>query len=356
MTQTIEEKKERRRKRRLAQKAGDTPKPTKTTKRKTTKRKTTKKKGGRKARKSAGKTDDQKLNVLTGNLDADALARATPVNPFFVSASRLKDWMRCRLRYHWRHNLKLEPNEKSEALAVGWLVHKIIETWYAKPQDKRTIGMMERVSKRLTKRTTAEELSVENLELIRAMTIGYAEWAGPLDAKLKIGSAEPELWFDLPLNDEGTIRVRGKIDLVFFTHKKRIVNFHEHKTRKQIRFDLVELNTQLSVYHWALRIKYPDVKDCRGHFNILRKQMPTDRVRTPLFHREPVDRTLEQIEQWRQDAIRCVEDMVRGGIYPSPMESCGWDCDYKSPCMLRGNPEDVREVLARDYKLKEYQA
>lgn len=342
MTQTLEEKRERRRKRRLAQKAGQTVTP------KAKKRRSKKRRG-------AGASPEHKDNVIQGALDA-VINPTLPTKdrPLFVSATKLSDWLRCRLKYHWRHTLRLEPSVKPPAFAMGSLGHKVLDEYYQLPSKKRMIIAMERIVKKMLKKVSYESLSKDDLELLKAMCVGYAEWANPLDAQLGVRKVTPEKWFEHPLDDEGTIIVRGRLDTLFLTHKKQVVNLMEHKFKSQIRIDSLDLNYQLSVYLWAARKEFPNAKDYRAHYNVLRKQMPGPRVKAALFHREPVERDDAAIEMWRQDAIRVVKDMFTGGIYPNPMDSCAWSCDFTGPCLLRGRPADVREVLNRDFKAKEY--
>ncbi len=277
----------------------------------------------------------------------------TRKTPLVTSASELRDFLRCRVKHHWRHQCRLEPIEKPNALAIGILVHEILEEWYA--NLRRTPTLMKDIAADRLRETTFTELKIEDKELIGSMCIGYAFWAKEADREIGLEFCEPEKWFEFPLVEgDRSMLVRGKIDNVFYPRKfKRTVACQETKTKGQIRVDTVDMNIQLSVYLWALRQMYPSMKRYIAYYTILRKQMPGPRVKADLFHREHVERTDDEIDQWAVDTRRAALDMLDGAIYPNPMDSCSWDCDFTNPCMLRGRPDDLTHVLTTMYKEKE---
>ena len=280
--------------------------------------------------------------------------KPTRDNPLKISASELKTFLRCRVKWNWRYNLKYVAKAPARNLLLGSLVHLLLEKWYSLADKKRTVKAMERIAKKTLKATSPDELSVEDLQLAQAMVVGYAAWAKLRDAKIKLRKIEPEMWFDYPLTDSGLIRVRGKVDAVFGVGSlKNTMGCFEHKTKKAIRIDMVDMNLQLTVYLWALRKRFPKAKRYIAYYNVLRKQMPGPRVKADLFVRESVERSKDEIAQWEIDTERAVLDMLDCAIYPNPMDACGWDCDYETPCMMRGRPGDLQSVLKRDYKKKE---
>lgn len=282
-------------------------------------------------------------------------SKPTPENPLIFSVSELSTWLRCRVKWSWRYHHKLERMEKSEPLAVGSLGHMVLEHWYKLDRKERTLKAMKKIAKRLTKGTNPDELSLENLQLIEAMCVGYAAWARPRDREIRIRDCKPEVWFDEPLTADGAIRVRGKIDAIFRVgYLKSTMGAFEHKFMSQIRVSNVDLNHQLTVYLWVLRRLHPKKKRFIAYYNILRKQMPGPRVKADLFAREPVERSADEIAQWEIDAQRAALDMIDGAIYPNPMEACAWDCDFQIPCLLRGRPDDLSHVLKTHFKPKEY--
>lgn len=280
--------------------------------------------------------------------------RPTSAKPLIISASELRDFLRCRVRHAWRYQLRLVPAAGSINLETGALVHQLLEHWYAQPLAKRTVPRMAKLVAKHLGGYTPQALQTEDLELIKAMTTGYAAWAIPEDQKIGLRECEPEKWFELPLTEDKSIIVRGKIDNVFPSHAlKKTIGAHEYKTKSRLDVSMIDLNLQLSVYLWALRQLYPKMKRYVVYYNVLRKQMPGPRVRAELFVREAVERTDEEIEQWARDTRRAVMDMPGAAIYPNPTDSCSWDCDFRNPCLLRGRPTDLKAVLTREFKPKD---
>lgn len=292
------------------------------------------------------------LRLFEGR-DRVKLRRPTPEEPMIISMSELRDFLRCRVKWAGRHLIRLEPIERPVNLAIGTVGHVILERYYGLKPEKRTVKAMTRIARKVVRDTSIEQLSTENRELLEAMTIGYAAWSRERDREDGVGVCMPELWFDHPLDEDGTIRVRGKIDNPFVvTNAKRTMAFMDHKFKSQIKQDFLEMNLQMNGYAWALRQSFPKIKTFRGFYQTLRKQLPTSRVRSELFHREPIERDADEVDQWVLDTRRAVMDMVDAAIYPSPADDCSWSCDLKNACLLRGTP-DVRHILRTEFKLKE---
>lgn len=275
----------------------------------------------------------------------------TPENPLIISASELKDFLRCRVRWFWRHQARIVQKQKATPLIFGGIVHEILDPYYALPV--RSIKRMAKIAKARTMRISPDELSIEDVELIQAMCVGYATWAKPRDNEIDLQKIQTEMAFDLPLDAKGRIRVRGFIDVAFVVGSlRRTMGMFEHKTKAQFRGDMLELNLQVSVYLWALRKLFPKKRRYIAYRNSLRKQMPGPRVKADLFLREPVERSDEEIDQWALDTERIALDMLDPAIYPNPMDACSWDCDYQMPCLMRGRPDDLEFILTRDYVAK----
>lgn len=274
----------------------------------------------------------------------------TTEDPLIISASELNTFLRCRVKWQWSKVDRLTPNERSEALATGTIGHAILAAWYSIPTDQRDYKAMKKVIAKTFKGTDPRDISVVDLELIKSMCLGYVAWALPRDKELGIRSIKPELPFMLPLTPAKTIWVRGYIDAGFkITSLRRTMGAFEHKFKSQIRISNIELNTQVSLYLWALRQLVPKAKRYITYYQVLRKQKPGPRVRADLFHREPVERTDEEIDQWALDAERACIDMLDAAIYPNPTDACSWDCDYQVPCMLRGRANDLNHVMSTHF-------
>lgn len=285
-----------------------------------------------------------------------SVPKPTREQPIIISASELRDFLRCRVKWWWRHQCRLEPTTGSEALALGSLVHNVLEQFYAAPLEKRTVKRMTKLAQTMCRSVTVTQLSSEARQLAEAMLIGYAAWAKKEDEAIGLVRCIPEQKFLIPLGPTGLILVKGRIDAVFESavHRKTMGNV-EFKTAGQFKHNIVEQNLQLTIYLWALSKLYPGFKRYESYYTQLRKQMPGPRVKADLFMRDdPVSRTADEIRQWEIDTANAVLDMHDAAIYPTPDDSCSWACDYQRPCLERGNPADLKHILATGYKQKEY--
>lgn len=286
--------------------------------------------------------------------------RPTPERPLIISASELGSFLRCRVKHHWEYQCQLEPKTTRVPLVMGRIGHKIIQDFYAQPFKERTPKRMAKIADAEIKLASVKELPLEDKQLLRAMVIGYVEWAQNPDTEyndMEIGVKEcyPEEKFELPLTKDGSIRVHGRLDLRFpSATQKKTLGFLESKFLAQIRVDAVEHKIQNTIYLWAMRTKFPTFKRYKCYYQVLRKQMPGPRVKADLFHREPLERDISEIDQWAEDAQAQAMDMLDGAVYPSPMDSCSWGCDFKIPCLQRGNDGDVKYILKTEFQRRKY--
>lgn len=281
--------------------------------------------------------------------------RPTPSEPLIISASELGTFQRCRVKWWWGYQCNLQPAEKPEGLAFGEVGHDVMEAYYTYPWRKRDLKAMRRCAKQHIGATKYEVLTTERRELLEAMCLGYVPWSQEENAAIGLRDCVPERKFELPLVPDRSIMIHGRLDTIFKpTTLKYTMASVERKFKKQIQMDIVEVNLQLSVYLWALRELYPGMKEYQIHYRILRKQMPGPRVTAPLFGSEPVTRTDEQIAAWVEDARNTALEMIDCAVYPNPMDACSWDCDFKMPCLMRGDEDDLTHVLTGEqYKVRE---
>lgn len=298
---------------------------------------------------------------LTASSDRRANGpRPTPENPLILSTSEISDFLRCRVKHHWGYQCKLEPVTSRIPLVMGSKGHMILDQWYTLPYEKRTPLRIKNISKRVIAATSVMELPEYDKELLQAMTVGYAEHYLNVDTDyndhmIGIRDAFPDHWFVLPLVPDRSILIRGKLDVGFQpVGMKSTMATLESKFKKTISFDGIENMLQLTVYLWAMRVMFPKMKRFIVYYQILRKQRPTARVKTALFYREPVERDADEIDQWVKDAGRQVLDILDGAVYPSPMDSCSWSCDFKIPCLLRGDAGQLKHVLTTEFQERKY--
>ena len=54
------------------------------------------------------------------------------------SPSSLKTWRECHLKYHYRHELRLEPKEPDNRLETGRIIHQALAKFYAEQPEARS--------------------------------------------------------------------------------------------------------------------------------------------------------------------------------------------------------------------------
>lgn len=283
---------------------------------------------------------------------------ATRKQPLIISVSELSAFLRCRWRWYLSYMAGLKrKHEGSPLRAIGIVVHDILEQWYTLPyRERHERGSMSLiVAKRIKGLKALGILDPKVRGLVVDMCNGYARWARKEDRLIGLKECAPEEWFELPLTTDGRIVVRGKIDNRFEpTNLRRTLACQETKTKGGFNIAVLDLNFQLTTYLWAMKEKYPGYRRYQAHYTILRRMRPGPRVKSPLFYRtEGLHRTPEEIDRWVADVRLMAQDILSGPrIYPNVMENCKWDCDFFNPCMLRGEPSNLKHVLRHEYTTK----
>lgn len=308
--------------------------------------------------------------MLTLSLPRRLTAMPTPDNPMVIHQSELANWLRCRVKWFLRNQLRLVRKGGAKNLEMGSIYHHIHESWYTLPAEERGRKAMRKIAKLLAWSPTLLDehgwpkpvlaLSNEDRALIEAMANNWAIWCKDPenehnDREIGLDLAErwPEMEFEFPLGD-GSILVRGRLDMPFKpTIYRRAIACVETKTRGQFQDENLEQLLQGTTYLWAMMKKWPKKKRYAIWFQRSRKQMPTARVRAALHDRTEISRTPEEIHQWEIDTFNACMDMLGAAIYPSPDRSCSFMCDYQGPCILRGSPADLKHVLTHEYEYKQ---
>lgn len=297
-----------------------------------------------------------KPSLLASSDRRTKVVRPTPENPLIISASELSEFLRCRVKHHWGYQCKLQPISSRVPLVMGSKGHEILERYYLSPVERRTPKRINAIAKKIMAKTSVKELPAEDKELLTAMVTGYSRYFNDKnveysDPNIGVGQCWPEDSFILPLVADGSILVRGKLDVRFFPSSlKNTVGTLESKFKKTISYDNVENMLQLSVYLWALRMKFPKMKRFVVYYQILRKQLPGPRVKAALYYRDMIERDADEVDQWALDAGRQALDMLDGAVYPNPQDSCSWSCDFRDPCLLRGDKSGLKHVLTTQYQ------
>lgn len=287
----------------------------------------------------------------------------TAAQPMILSVSEITSFLRCRLQWNWKYRVGLQSLAEGAPRVNGILVHAGKEEFYKLPQAKRTPENMKIAATKAIQGVTEVKVDGNARDLATAMLVGLAEWcAGNHEKSDKaIGKhrVNPEWKFCLPLMKDRSIWLRGKIDELFVPSiYKQVLAMDETKTKKDINFDMLDLNAQMTAYLWAMSVEFP--RDERGKKfrryiawrTVCRRQMPTSRVRAPLFGREMIERNPEELHMWLLDTRRTIRDMLDAAIYPTKTDHCRWDCDFYKLCLIRASKRDLQDVIESEYTRK----
>ncbi|MCA1830880.1 MAG: PD-(D/E)XK nuclease family protein [Actinobacteria bacterium] len=294
----------------------------------------------------------------------------TPNNPLIISPSEIAQFLRCRLQWNWDKRVGLRSKKVSMPRVNGIIVHAAKEEFYQLTRAERTPEGMQRAAKAAFKNVKEVPVTSKDRELASAMLDGYTRWVRHPDNEnndRSIGKREvfPEWQFVLPLVKDRSILIRGKIDELFEPRiYKRVLAMDESKTKNSISFDMMDMDSQLTTYLWAMwkasttgECPLPKPLQSRRYDRyiawrtVLRRQMPGPRVKAALFARESIERSPDDLIMWERDTLRIVRDMLDAAIYPTRRESCRYDCDFYELCLVRGNKHDLKAIIEEQYTI-----
>lgn len=235
-----------------------------------------------------------------------------------VSISQIKLFKSCRRAYELRYNEGLVPVEKAEPLVTGLKYHELIE------QLNNGANWLE----------FAREYSKEV-----AMAHAYMKYIMP---KLEVKATEE--WFGYEF-ETGDI-LMGRVDGIASDG-----NLVEHKTTgseitEQYEYNLI-WDEQVLAYMLAYGVNKMYYTVCRKP-NIRQKKNETEKE---FFYRMidwydedtdkkirllEIERTDEEIEQFKEDTKAIIGEMKNTGLYYKCTNNCnvwGRRCEYSSVCM-----------------------
>lgn len=289
-----------------------------------------------------------------------------------VSYTQLQTWRQCRRKWHFQYvdQLKSRETQPAYALYLGIAVHEALDAYYD-PASERKMSTLLNAFEQITE-TQREEIAREYAE-----HADIADFLERFDADSSLGAAmvsnygyeAPQLdhfdvlytehQFDLPLGiyitvtDSETgkahkvpVNYRGRIDGVIQTEDGRIRLF-EHKTAKNFQDRRLFLDQQATSYIWAAQQMF-DLPVDGVLYNILRKQRPGPRVKSPLVYRLEADRSMAHIRSFPETVKEIVRDMEfasNAGLYfHNPNEHCVW-CPFFHVCQMIQDAADVGDYL-----------
>ena len=156
---------------------------------------------------------------------------------FYISASRLKDYMDCRTFYYWRHVVRQPQTENTSAL-IGTAVHTAIDSFYK--YNRNPVAVYRQTIQQKLAQWQDNELPILYRHTFADM-MDYGDRLADFPFnQFTIGASE--IPFTLPYSD--TLSIRGIID--------RISNheIYDWKTAKRKPREITT-DPQFTLYIWA---------------------------------------------------------------------------------------------------------
>ena len=244
----------------------------------------------------------------------------------YISASRLKTWQECRLKFFFRYVERI-PTPTNPALFVGQIVHRVLQRWNlarwrGQPADA---DAMQIVFEKSWEEQPDDGIDWNGKESkLRENTwrmLGFYLRSSPIPLDEKPEAVEVVVDRDLDLH--GLPPLRGIIDLV--RQGGRIVDFKTSARTPGQALAVHQHATQLCCYALLYR-EATGHKESGFELHHLIKTKEPKLVVTPL---EPLD------ARQMRGLVRSMESYVQGieaeDYVPSPGMQCAW-CDYFNQC------------------------
>ena len=311
------------------------------------------------------------------------------VIPYKVSASKLRDWMRCRRMWWltWVRQLTLEEG-LTDLRATGTRVHKALAGWYV-PESEGPVDPRDGIEKaiaddwaRLLERSGVDEEHEnyeriktkweQNTSLERAMVEGYMEWLEETgaDAGLTFVASETELSADLETVDHAgnflLVHLMGRLDARAIRDVDQARQFVDHKTVGNFTdpLKMIQMDPQMLMYGLLefLNTEEGEARCDGALYNMLRRVKRTAAAKPPFYAREEVRMSEIQLDSFRQNVIGAARDMVQaealleeGGdpmevVYPTKDSDCSWKCDFFPVCPLFNDGSRAEDMISGLYR------
>jgi hypothetical protein len=303
------------------------------------------------------------------------------VSKIEIHTTELKTFKRCRRQWAMSVLAQLRPQRLNMNFLLGSAIHAFLEAFYTsggidggdEAYERGLQAYYDYIAEDTALVRSDEYLwamqedDIEsNIKLGECMIEGYREYARENDDfKVAMGGGKPlaEIRLEMPiLNPKGKpsgMIFAGTIDAII----RNEVGYWlwENKTASQFRFGHLRQDEQATNYMaWAQEM-WPKLKgQLRGvEYNFLRKEIPSARVKAPLFHRECVYRNQHEIEQAKLRLYYVAKDMKRVAdnpdkwAFPSPTRDCSWDCSYREICMAMDDGTNVEILLEANFRIED---
>lgn len=253
-----------------------------------------------------------------------------------MSYTKANTWKHCHLQYKYTYIDKLAPKEKSQALQVGDIVHRLIHLWITGDLTPKIIEDLDILVQKLNPENT-EEITSDVVTQAASLIKGY--FNKYQDDSLSFISSEVHIEHDL-----GPCILVMKVDAIARPEDGKLWRV-EHKTTS--RMDSYYLNglkggLQGALYDFGIEQTFKEVLSGTIYNILVKTKIPQyDRAYTKI-NRAAIDRALQTIEG-------VCKEIAREEYFPS--SNCfgfNRECDYKMLCEY--DTPEVRQAFYQERK------
>jgi len=273
-----------------------------------------------------------------------------------VSTSQL-DAMGCRQKWFWGYPEGYRPKIAAIPLELGTAIHEALEYHYKGDRTGAVSFYLDWVTNRIEQLGyDVDDKFYDAMNLGEVMLTGYFEEYADKD-NFEVIATESTLRHHLPTPNGGrsiytlTARLDG---LVRDLETGKLYSL-EHKTYRSLDKRAMEMNQQFTAQIWLGRY----MADKLGLdelvygviYNGLRKQAPGPRVKSPLFHRETLYRTEQEINTLLHRAYWASREFAQKDlkIYPQPQPIQCAMCDFRDVCLEKQRGGDWQFLLDTNF-------
>jgi hypothetical protein len=309
-------------------------------------------------------------------------------NARLVSNSEIQTFKRCRRKWWlaWFRGLRPRVDTYTGPRAIGDRVHRALALWYQPVNrieplaalnglisaDLRTLmGSKHYQSLEPSEQSELLRKWKGDADLERAMIEGYVQWLEETGADSDIIILDSERYLDarLPVPNEDIgypVYIIAKLDARVRRLSDGVRQFIDHKTVAAFgpKSMAAHQSEQMLMYHL---IEYLNaVTDrCEGAlYNMLRRVKRTVQAKPPFFQRFPIWHNSHQLASLRHRLIGTIGEILDAerrlrespGVatpyrvaYPTPTETCAWDCDFVAVCPLFDDGSRAEDMLKTHY-------
>ncbi len=307
----------------------------------------------------------------------DTLGNKIRRNAYVIRATELGQYINCPRNWMFMsHNgMNMEQRVRPQKLRFGIVWHAGMEAIYDgrdpfEALEKEFDLEVELIRQEMQYSPEVHDQVEEERLLAKALMTGYMQWRNTE------ATPHDDLFTTEHVERRFVVPIRGTIGYLAARLDGLLADKHgglwvlEHKTRGKSSNvsnpPELQLDLQMGLQLLTCADSMPD-RNIRGViYNLTRKQMPSSRVRSPIYFRHQVMRSKDELDvinhtlttmyrEMRKASNMIRKDWIRA-LYtlrynPQPMGFCQWGCGVKAICESANRKEDVQYLV--DAQLKE---